>query len=68
MVGTTLLGSKLQETTTTTVEKDMSTITTDEKLQNGTTVAGDEAELAKMGYKQELNRDLSLVQVSKDVP
>ena len=45
----------------------MSTITTDEKLQNGTTVAGDEAELAKMGYKQELNRDLSLVQVSKDV-
>lgn len=40
----------------------MSEITTDEKLQNGTTVAGDEAELAKMGYKQELQRDLSLVQ------
>ncbi|KAL5521896.1 TPO5_1 [Sanghuangporus sanghuang] len=34
----------------------------DERKRNGTTMDGDEAELAKMGYKQELKRDLSLLQ------
>lgn len=38
----------------------------DEKKRNGTTMDGDEAELAKMGYKQELKRDLSLLQVCLD--
>lgn len=40
----------------------------DEKERNGTTFAGDEAELAKMGYKQELKRDLSLMQVRALTP
>ena len=31
--------------------------------ERGTDVTSDEAELAKMGYKQELKRDLSLMQV-----
>ena len=31
--------------------------------ERGTNVTSDEAELAKMGYKQELKRDLSLMQV-----
>jgi len=39
------------------------------KLESGTNVSvptkleGDEAELARMGYKQELKRDLGLLQV-----
>ncbi|KAI5120999.1 hypothetical protein M0805_000460 [Coniferiporia weirii] len=33
-----------------------------EKTRNGTTITGDEAELARMGYKQELRRDLGLLQ------
>ena len=31
--------------------------------ERGTNLTSDEAELAKMGYKQELKRDLSLMQV-----
>ncbi|KLO10358.1 APC amino acid permease [Schizopora paradoxa] len=34
----------------------------DAPLANGTTMRGDEAELARMGYKQELKRDLGLLQ------
>ncbi|KAH8111566.1 APC amino acid permease [Phellopilus nigrolimitatus] len=34
----------------------------DEKELSGTTFVGDEADLARMGYKQELRRDLSLLQ------
>ncbi|EJC99523.1 APC amino acid permease [Fomitiporia mediterranea MF3/22] len=34
----------------------------EEKVRNGTAFTGDEAELAKMGYKQELKRDLGLLQ------